>query len=211
MPTCRSRTGSSSTLTPSKVRAPYGTMRCTKDLGQVLSNERMCSGPNSVAGSVLSSRLRRCRWWSRPASPSQRWPGTSGSMTYVGNWINPTGVRPELDQPTNSVKHARGQDRVVPPRHRAGLVCVSGMVVASSAPEEPCDLLEDQAGGVEGIRRNRLGIGLDLVGERAGDLPLLEGAVSLAVEQGGEPVDDVRGLLLVGVEAQVDIAICLLH
>ena len=39
-----------------------GGLRCTKDLGQVLSTERMCSCPNSVAGSVLSSRLKRYRW-----------------------------------------------------------------------------------------------------------------------------------------------------
>jgi hypothetical protein len=43
------------------------------------------------------------------------------------------------------------------------------------------------------------------------DLPLLEIAVPLALEHRGEPVDDVRDLLLLGVKAQIDAAVGLLY
>ena len=44
------------------IRIRCANLRCTKDLGQGLSIERMCPCPSSVDGSARSSRLRRCRW-----------------------------------------------------------------------------------------------------------------------------------------------------
>ena len=54
---------------------------------------------------------------------------------------------------------------------------------------------------------NGPGFGVDGVGERPGDLPLLEIPVALAREQGGEAVDDVGDLLLLCVEPQFDVAV----
>src|SRR5262249_28536741 len=59
-------------------------MGCTKDLGQGLSTERICSCQSDAGGSARSSRLRPCSWCSRPVSRSRRLPGIWVSMT--GRW-----------------------------------------------------------------------------------------------------------------------------
>jgi hypothetical protein len=40
----------------------FGELGCTKDLGQGLSTERICSCQSDAGSSARSSRLRPCSW-----------------------------------------------------------------------------------------------------------------------------------------------------